>query len=88
MSEGRFMSEQFVGVDGHDKLAECQADYESALEDARSDHGDEVVDGGGAFDISISIALMYPQEVAEEFLRGQHGYVPQTYLNLMMHRGS
>ena len=71
---------------GHDKLAECKAQFESALEDARGEFDEDVIDGGGAFDISISIALMYPQEVAEEFLRQQHGYVPQTYRNLQVHR--
>jgi hypothetical protein len=73
-------------TDGHSKLAELEADYESALEDARGDFDEETIDGGAAFDLSISIALMYPQEVAEEFLRRQHGYVPQTYRNLIVHR--
>jgi hypothetical protein len=68
---------------GWDKLAELEAEYESALEDARGEYDDEVIDGGGAFEISVSIALMYPQDVAEEFLRRQHGYVPQTYKNLI-----
>lgn len=72
---------------GHGLLAECEEQFAAALEDAKADHGEEVVDGGAWFDLSISTALFYPQEVAEEFLRQQHGYVPQTYRNLMMHRG-
>lgn len=73
-------------VDPHDQLVDLNADYQSALEDARGEFDEETIDGGGAFDISISMALLYPQEVAEEFLRGQWGYVPQSYKNLLMHR--
>lgn len=75
-------------IDGHDKLAELEAQYESALADVEAEAGEEAVDGGAWFDMAVSIALLYPQEVAEEFLRGKCGYVPQTYKNLLIHRST
>lgn len=72
-------------VDGHDSLAELEAEFESSREDVIGDYGDggeEVWDGGGAFDVAVSISLMYPDEVAQEFLRRQFGYVPNEYHRL------
>lgn len=68
--------------DGWDRLAELEAEYQSAESDVKEDCGEEAWDGGGWLEVAVSIALAYPQEVAEEFLRRQCGYVPHTYRQL------
>jgi hypothetical protein len=62
-----------------DRLAELETEYQSAEEDVKEDCGEEAWDGGGWLEVAISIASLYPQEVAEEFLRRKCGYVPQMY---------
>lgn len=61
-----------------DHVQDIQRDFETALEDVQNDMGQEAAEQG-AFDLSVSIALMHSDDPAREFLRRHWGCVPETY---------
>lgn len=63
-------------------VVEAELDFAAAIHDTKQDQGEEAAEQG-AWDLSIGVALAYPEKVAHEFLRRQWGFVPEEYKKIV-----